>query len=182
MGLHERFILRRVNATEIDKQFLCYFVRDETISRVWRVLNDTKELVNVNYKEQWNREDLEKRSLGLIETINNNGIVVAAFDKKQVIAFASIEGHAIGTNQDYRQLSQFHVSSQYRNKGVGKALFKCVEENARNLQIQKLYISSSSSEHTLRFYESVGCVDAKEVNQVLAQKEPFDIQLEYSIK
>ncbi|HSP47281.1 MAG TPA: GNAT family N-acetyltransferase, partial [Clostridiaceae bacterium] len=57
----------------------------------------------------------------------------------------------------------------------------CCEE-ARRMGAGKLYISSHSSEETQRFYESVGCVDAKEINPVLLAREPFDIQLEFDLE
>lgn len=182
MKKHDNYEFKILQTNEIDKNLLHLYIRDETVNRVWRVQNGKKKLNEVNYNEHWNKEDLEEKSLNLKKTVDQGGVVLVALDQGRVIAFAAIEGRPMGIKHDYHQLSQFHVSSQYRKRGIGKVLFNEVEKVARELQITKLYISSSSSEHTLCFYQRNGCVDAREVDERLSQLEPYDIPLEYVIK
>ena len=71
------------------------------------------------------------------------------------------------------------VSTEYRNKGIGKQLFKLIADSARQLGAKKIYISAHSSEESQAFYRAVGSVDAVEINQVIARNDPFDCQMEY---
>ena len=43
---------------------------------------------------------------------------------------------------------------------------------------KKLYISSHSAVETQRFYQAMGCVDAKELLEEHVAREPLDRQLE----
>ncbi|MDT2194604.1 GNAT family N-acetyltransferase [Paenibacillus larvae] len=76
-------------------------------------------------------------------------------------------------------LAELYTSFEFRGLGIGKQLFALCAEKARQWGAKKLYISAHSAEETQAFYRSVGCVDAVEINQQLADKEPFDIQMEY---
>jgi hypothetical protein len=44
-----------------------------------------------------------------------------------------------------------------------------------------LYISSHSSEESQAVYRAVGCCEAKEINERLAEEEPYDCQLEFPL-
>jgi GNAT superfamily N-acetyltransferase len=74
---------------------------------------------------------------------------------------------------------QLHTSFEYRGKGIGKRLFDLCVLEAKSWGAKKLYISTHSADETQRFYRGIGCVDAVEINQKLADHEPFDCQLEY---
>lgn len=52
-------------------------------------------------------------------------------------------------------------------------------QKAKRLGAKKLYISTCSSEESQFFYESIGCVDAGEVNEEIAAHEPYERQMEY---
>lgn len=43
----------------------------------------------------------------------------------------------------------------------------------------KLYISGHSSKESQAAYSALGCKHAEEINEILAEAEPFDVQLEY---
>jgi N-acetylglutamate synthase-like GNAT family acetyltransferase len=86
-----------------------------------------------------------------------------------------------GERNQYIQLENFHVSFGYRHKGIGKRLFGLCVEKAKEIGIEKLYISANTSEETQRFYLSIGCKDAVEINKKLAEEEPYDRQMEYKI-
>lgn len=172
---------RLISRNEVDKNFLNEFIRDELVTRAWRIIDGNKELVEVSYEENWKSIDLELVSLKLKDTLDSGGIVISAFDNNRVVGFASVEFGKFGTNNMYNQLSEFHISRDYRGKGFGKKMFEEIKKASQNHGIQKLYISASSCENTQSFYKSVGCVDTLEINKELAQKEPYDIQLEYKL-
>ena len=73
------------------------------------------------------------------------------------------------------------VSYEYRHKGIGKNLFELCIKKAKEVGIEKIYISAHSSEETQNFYLSVGCVDTEEIDKELFEKEPFDRDMKYII-
>jgi GNAT superfamily N-acetyltransferase len=64
---------------------------------------------------------------------------------------------------------------------VGRALFEKVVARARRLGAHRLYISSTPSENTVRFYLRLGCGPTKDVDAALFELEPDDIHLEFAI-
>ena len=74
-----------------------------------------------------------------------------------------------------------HVSLEYRFKGIGKKLFKLCVNKAKQVNMEKIYISANDSEETQKFYLGLGCVDAMEINEKLAELEPCDRQMEYVV-
>ena len=75
-------------------------------------------------------------------------------------------------------LSNIHVSQDMRRQGIGKELFTLTKTWANEHGAEKLYISAHSAVESQAFYKSMGCVEAVEYNQELAEKEPCDCQLE----
>jgi len=103
------------------------------------------------------------------------------FDGARLIGFSSIGGKRFGSAGQYVQMWQMHVSEEYRGKGIGKRLFHIACDAARAKGGTKLYISTQCSEETQGFYRGLGCVDALEINQAIAEEEPWDCQLEYTL-
>lgn len=56
-----------------------------------------------------------------------------------------------------------------------------LEQTLRSMGAGKIYISAHASEDSQAFYKAVGCVEAKEINQAIAENEPYDCQMEYVI-
>ncbi len=99
----------------------------------------------------------------------------------KLIGFAALDGNLIGENNEYVQLLELHVSSEYRGKGIGKCLFANCAEKAYTLGASKLYISGHSSVETQRFYTKLGCTDAQWLFKRQIELEPYDCQLEYTL-
>jgi len=83
-------------------------------------------------------------------------------------------------NVFYEEASKKY-SVGYRHKGIGKKLFELCIKKAKEVGIEKIYISANSSKETQNFYLSVGCIDAEEIDKELFEKEPFDRHMEYKI-
>ena len=81
------------------------------------------------------------------------------------------------TNFNGRSLDSF-----VRHQGIGRRLFSIVCEEALRLGADKLYISGHSSKESQAAYRALGCTFAEEVNESLAEAEPFDVQLEYRLR
>jgi len=140
-------------------------------------------LIQNPFIENWDNE--LKREIvyeDFTDCINSGGIVFAVFyNGNHLIAFSSLLYNFWGSQKQYVQLMQLHISTEYRRLGVGKQLFALCVKKAKEWGAKKLYISGHSAEETQQFYEAVGCVDAKEINDYIANHEPFDIQLEYKL-
>lgn len=51
----------------------------------------------------------------------------------------------------------------------------------RKIGAEKLYISAHSSKESQAAYQELGCTLATEINEKLAEEEPFNVPLEYQI-
>jgi predicted N-acetyltransferase YhbS len=107
------------------------------------------------------------------------GVLFGAFDDGKMIGFSGIDGILIGSNQQYLELAELHVSYEYRSMGIGKNLFLLCVESALKFECTKLYIVASSSEESQRFYRNMGCVEAEELIPSLLEKSPDDVHMEY---
>ena len=82
---------------------------------------------------------------------------------------------------DYVELPYIHVSRELRGSGIGKRLFEICCKEAKLLGAKKLYIAAHPSVETQRFYKHRGCTLASEINTVIFNKEPLDLQMEYPL-
>lgn len=69
----------------------------------------------------------------------------------------------------------------YEKKEVIQFLKKCISKGGFVVGAKKLYIAAHPAEETQKFYKSVGCLPAIEVNREIYDKEPLDIQLEFEL-
>ncbi|AHD05730.1 GNAT family N-acetyltransferase [Paenibacillus larvae] len=165
---------------DLTKELLDHFNRFQEVKNVWRIIDNKKALIEHPFVEQWSSEEKSNLITGhFTEYIKNGGCVFAAFYENHVIAFVSLPYDFFGSSNQYVDLAEQYTSFEFRGLGIGKQLFALCAEKARQWGAKKLYISAHSAEETQAFYRSVGCVDAVEINQQLADKEPFDIQMEY---
>lgn len=66
--------------------------------------------------------------------------MACAFVEGELIGFASVENKFFGSRKEYLELSYIHISSDYRNRGLGKKLFNLICEKARKKGAKKLYL------------------------------------------
>ena len=136
-------------------------------------------LVHQPHAENW--DDAEKNKI--IEkwrvALNNGGKSFGAYDGKKIVGFAFIDGMRLGSEKQYLELLYFHVSYEYRGRGIGKKLFGLFAEAASRLQCKKLYIVASSSEESQKAYHKLGCVYAKERIPHLCEQRPLDVHMEF---
>ena len=60
---------------------------------------------------------------------------------------------------------------------VSNELFAPACKTAKEIGAKKLYISAHSSKESQAAYRKLGCIEATEINQVIAENEPYDIPL-----
>ena len=73
------------------------------------------------------------------------------------------------------------MSPPYRRRGIGEKLLALACQGARELGAEQLYISAHSARASIAAYRKYGCVEAEEVHQFLAEKEPCDMQMEFRL-
>jgi len=158
------------------------FIRYQKVTRHWKKINEEWVLKDGDYVDDWDRNERKVRAERFINVLTNElGHIFGAYADDRLVGFAVLLKEKFGSNNQYIQLKSFHVSLDYRDRGIGKKLFKMCEEKAREIGAEKMYISANDSEATQGFYLGLGCVDAREINQECAAAEPFDRQMEFSI-
>jgi GNAT superfamily N-acetyltransferase len=170
-----------LSLNDLYPDMLQHFNRYQEVRRCVRMENGKWVMKDISFTEQW--DEALKREIVAVDFTNcllSGGVVWGVFNEKnELIAFACLLSKFFGSESQYLQLMQIHTSYEYRNKGIGKKLFKISAEKAKRLGAKKLYISAHSSEESQYFYEKIGCMDAKEINKRLAEREPCDRQMEF---
>ena len=178
----DKILFKEITVEDIKDDLLDNFNRYQEIKRCYRHENRNWVLKDNAYVENWNKNKKDNKTIKFSNILNNNlGYIFGAFDKNVLIGYAVLFNKAFGSNGQYIQLFSLQVSFGYRNKGIGKKLFNLCIEKTKNIGVKKIYISANSSEETIKFYLSIGCIDAMEINKEQAEEEPFDRQMEYEI-
>ncbi len=80
------------------------------------------------------------------------------------------------------QMSELHVSCEWRGYGIGGKLFGEICRQARIYEAELLYISGHSSNESQAFSNALGGVEAAEYNDVIFAEVSCDCPLEYDFK
>lgn len=171
---------RKIEKGDLKPGLLKSFNRYQEVNKVWRKSDNGFIVIDSPFTENWD-EALKDEIISddFAPCLERGGTVFGTFDEDVLIAFASLQPDFFGSEKQYVQLMQLHTSFEYRGKGIGKRLFDLCVREAKSWGAKKLYISTHSADETQRFYRGIGCEDAVEINQKLADHEPYDCQLEY---
>ena len=93
-----------------------------------------------------------------------------------------LESQFIGKHGDQLQLKFLHISRPYRGQGWGQRLFGLAKAEAVERGAKSLYVSATPSEHTVDFYQRLGCTLAAEPDPALLELEPEDIHFVYALE
>jgi len=174
-------IISRINQEELSEDSLENFSRYQITEYVrYKNISDFSTKYD-KFIENWTREKKREITSFLRECIKDNGIVLGVFYQNLLKGFSCLPNRFYGDNNEYIELSYIHVSSEIRNKGIGKKLFLKTIEYAKDMGAKKIYISAHPAVETQAFYDSVGCIPAKKIIDEIYKREPLDIQLEYEI-
>lgn len=177
----EPIIYSKLTSENFNGSSLDEFIRHQEVRECWRRENGKLVLVPNSYVEDW---DLNKRR-EIAETIQkgiaDSGFAYGAFAENKIVGYIYLSKAFFGSSAKYIELVLFHVSEPFRQKGIGKELFKLACGEAKNIGAEKLYISAHSSKESQAAYRRLGCVEAEEINKEIAENEPFDIQMEYRL-
>ena len=81
-------------------------------------------------------------------------------------------------NENRLIIDSFHVSREYRRRGIGRRLVEAAAEYARGRGASALYASCCSAEETIAFYKAMGFRLSERPIPSRAEEEPFDLQME----
>jgi N-acetylglutamate synthase-like GNAT family acetyltransferase len=177
-----QYSFKVLGINDLNNDILDRFNRFQKVNKIYAKENGQWIVKEHAYIEDWDKKrKVEKINSDFYNAIISGAYVIAAYNENSIIGFAVLLNRKFGTQNQYIQLQDIHVSYEYRNNGIGKKLFANCIEKAKEIGAKKIYISANSSEETQCFYKNIGCIDAEEINEVLAQDEPFDRQMEYII-
>lgn len=153
------------------------------IKNVWRMNQETEiyELKEINWTDYELPNGYEWHLQHFKDTLRNGGNAFGCFTGNTLIGYATLDGKIFGQKEKYVLLDQLFISNQYRNIGIGKALFTLCIKRAAKIGAEKIYICASSAENTIAFYHKLGCSSAVEIDQALFEADSRDIQLEKSV-
>jgi len=156
--------------------------RAEVIERIYYLEDDELVLKPEHYDVQgWPPGEPERYGPILLDCFDRGGTFYGAFNGETLIGVMVLESSFMGRDEDQLQLKFLHVSRRHRQAGLGCTLFAKAVARARELGARRLYISSTPSENTVRFYLRRGCRVTDEVDTALFKLEPKDIHLEFDI-
>lgn len=170
---------KKLDADCFNAHSLDSFVRHQTVTECWRKADNKWVLVPDPFTENWTLEQCRAIAEDIEQHMNRDHTGFGAFDDGRIVGFASVSHSIFGETANYVELVCLQVSEEYRHQGIGRKLFAMICEEARRLGADKLYISGHSSKESQAAYLALGCKHAEEINKILAEKEPFDVQLEY---
>ena len=169
---------REIKPEEMELSIFSSFERRQVVTDCVRREGNAWVVKAAPFIDQWSKEDYQFLVECLRGTLKKGGMVFGAFLDGALKGFASVEAEPMGSRGQYRDLTCIHVSEELRGSGAGKALFSMACQWAKAHGGERLYISSHSAVETQAFYRAMGCVDAEEIMEEHARREPFDRQLE----
>lgn len=178
----ENFVFTQLTADNFSINSLDNFVRRQNVKKCWRKAGNDYVLLPVAYTEEWSLSECREFAKKILYQVSLGSIAYGAIENNRIVGFALVTNKRFGSKNQYVDLAEFYVSEPYRRKGIGKKLFQMSCKAAKSLGGKKLYISAHSAEESIAAYKSYGCVLAKEINRILAEKEPCDLQLEFELK
>lgn len=157
--------------------------RSESIDAMYRLENGALVLHREHHDvEGWPPGEPEKYTPMLEACFDRGGWFQGLFDEGRLIGVAVLDNRFIGQPRDQLQLSFLHVSRSYRDMGWGRRLFESACAEAKRRGARRMYVSATPSEHTVRFYLSMGCAVSLEPDAELLALEPDDIHFECVVR
>ena len=174
------------NLARIEIQQIWTIDRREVIEAVYYLINGQLVLKPEYYDMQgWPPGEAELYTPLLEASYDRGGWFYGLFDDhlagSPLAGLAILDNQWLGREQDQLQLKFLHVSAAYRHQGLGRRLFELAKSEARRRGARRLYISATSSQHTVDFYLRLGCRVTDEPDPELFALEPEDIHFEYDL-
>lgn len=151
------------------------FRRYQEVKNVYRLKDGQLRLVYNPFTEDW---DDERRIEKAEEILSGQYVTYCAFEGNRVVGEIMLLPRL---NKDRLIIDSFHVSSDYRRRGIGRALLDAARQEALKRGAHALYASCCSAEETIRFYTAMGFRRSADPIASCIEDEPYDLQMECKI-
>ncbi len=167
--------IKLIDSNNFTRDSLKGFRRYQEVKNVYRLQNGNLTLVYNPFTEDWDAARLIEKAEEILSG--------------QFVTYCAYEGdHVVGEimlipkpNKGRLIIDSFHVSMDYRRRGIGRALFEAARQEALKRGAHALYASCCSSEETINFYIAMGFRLCSDPIASLAEAEPYDLQMECMI-
>lgn len=173
--------VRPLTQEELTPALFHNFCRFQPVEKAWRKTDGHWALQDVCYTDRWANETPQSMCASLLTLLAEGGMAWGAFLDRKLKGFCAVAGPLTGSQKQYADLTELHVSADCRATGLGRLLFEKAASFGRTRGAEKLYISAHSAAGPMAFYTSMGCVEAKEQDPRHTAAEPCDVQLEYTL-
>ena len=164
-----------LNRQNFSRKSLNSFSRYQTVKNVYRLADGALRLVEHPFTEDWTpaRKDEKAR-----EILAGKHIVYGALADGGVVGILMLlpeleHGRMI--------VDSFHVSAEWRRRGIGRALLAAAKEEALRHGADALYVSACSAQETIDFYRAMGFAVSPRPIRSYAEDEPYDVQMECAL-
>ena len=151
------------------------FRRYQEVKNVYRLKDGQLRLVYNPFTEDW---DDERRIEKAEEILSGQYVTYCAFEGNRVVGEIMLLPRL---NKDRLIIDSFHVSSDYRRRGIGRALLDAARQEALKRGAHALYASCCSAEETIRFYTAMGFRRSADPIASCIEDEPYDFHMQCKI-
>ena len=148
------------------------FSRYQSVKNVYRISDGKLHLVYHPFTEDWTPERKREKAK---EALSGRYIAYGAFEDGAVVGLIMLRP---GLNMGRMMIDSFHVSTEHRRRGIGRALFEAARKEAAGRGANALYASACSAQETVDFYMAMGFAVSKAPIPSCVAEEPWDIQME----
>ena len=151
------------------------FNRQQKITRIY-VRKDEKYVL----EEQPGVMDwsIDKKREVAYDLVDSKYISYLALEEDRIVGFMSLVKKLVSERMI---LDLIQVDKEFRGRGIGRILWEKAVEEAQLNGAKELYISACPSEETINFYRAMGADVTDNPIMSIANDEPDDLQLVYSI-
>lgn len=164
--------IKLIDSHNFTRDSLKGFRRYQEVKNVYRLQNGNLTLVCNSFTEDWDAARLIEKAE---EMLSGRYVTYYAYEDNRVVG----EIMLIPTlNKGRLIIDSFHVSSDCRRSGIGRALFEAARQEALKRGAHALYASCCSAEETIDFYSAMGFRLSSDPIPSLAEAEPYDLQMD----
>ena len=172
---HHTLEIKLVDSHNFTRDSLKGFQRYQEVKNVYRLQNGNLILVYNPFTEDWDAARLIEKAE---EILSGQYVTYCAYEGNRVVGEIMLIPKL---NKGRLIIDSFHVSRDYRRRGIGRALFEAARQEALKMGAHALYASCCSSEETVNFYSAMGFRLSSDPIPSLAEAEPYDLQMECMI-
>jgi ribosomal protein S18 acetylase RimI-like enzyme len=128
----------------------------------------------------WDQEGAGEQSVvtharDLEHYVDAGGLVLGVFEGERLVGIGAVVPHL---RPAIAQLAWLHVTAGRRDLGIGRQLADALEAIARDAGDDRIVVSATPSEHSVRFYRRRGYEVMAEPLEELLAREPDDVHLQ----